>query len=745
MPRSTATGNAPDLFPETAGRRVRVLLPLPLGEAYDYRQPSDLELAPGDFVRVPLGPREVIGVVWDPPGPGHSAVPDARLKSVVEHLTGAPPLRASFRRFIAWVAGYCLAPPGAVLRMTLRAPEALKPPKPRLAYRLAGPAPKRQTAARARVLELLADGRPWSIAEAARAAGVGPGVVKGLVAAGTLEPIALPPEPPFQAPDPDRPGPALSPAQQAAASALRAAVAGGGFEVFLLEGVTGAGKTEVYLEAVAQALKDDRQVLVLLPEIALTAQWLERFEHRFGVRPAEWHSDLRATDRRQVWRAVAEGHARVVVGARSALFLPFAELGLIVVDEEHDGSYKQDEGVRYNARDMAVVRGSLDKLVVVLASATPALETVSNHRAGRYRRLELPDRHGGARLPAIESVDLRRHPPPPGRWLSPPLEALLEQTLAAGEQSLLFLNRRGYAPLTLCGACGHRLQCPNCTAWLVEHRYFKRLQCHHCGHMGRKPDACPACGVADALKPVGPGVERVVEEVTRLFPEARIATMTSDTVRGPAAAGRFVAAMAAAEIDILIGTQIVAKGHHFPLLTLVGVIDADLGLQGGDLRAAERTFQLLNQVAGRAGRAERPGRVLLQTHDPDHEVLAALVAGDRAAFIETELAARRDAAMPPFGRLAGVIVSGPDAGAAEAFAGLLGRTAPYVAQPDRRVQVLGPAPAPLAMIRGRHRFRLLMKTAREVNIQAALRAWLGAAKPPGGVRLAIDVDPYSFM
>jgi primosomal protein N' (replication factor Y) len=516
---------------------------------------------------------------------------------------------------------------------------------------------------------------------------------------------------------------------------------GNGFGVALLEGVTGSGKTEVYFEAVAEALARGRQALVLLPEIALSAQWLDRFAARFGVAPVAWHSDLTPARRRDVWRDVAQGRARVVVGARSALFLPFPDLGLIVVDEEHDASYKQEDGVAYHARDMAVVRAQLGKFPAVLASATPSLETLANVQAGRYRLLHLPARHGGAPLPEVGVIDLRRTPPARRSWLAPPLIEAVRQTLEAGEQALLFLNRRGYAPLTLCRACGHRLQCPNCTAWLVEHRQQGRLQCHHCGLVSILPHKCPSCGAEDQMVPCGPGVERVAEEATQRFPEARIALMASDTLTGPDAAARLVAQMARHEIDLLVGTQVVAKGHHFPMLTLVGVIDADLGLGGGDLRAGERTFQLLTQVAGRAGRAAHPGRVLLQTFQPEHPVIGALASGDAQRFYTTEANERRAAGMPPFGRLAALIVSGPDAARVDTTAAQLARQAPR----GEGIEVLGPAPAPLAFLRGRHRRRLLLKTERRINLQDLLRPWLAAVKVPNAVRVQVDVDPYSFF
>lgn len=736
MPRPHTTSGRTN---DTATRRIQVLIPLPLAGPYDYRAPAEPEIPLGSFVYVPLGARTALGVVWGEEGSGD--VDAARLKDI-ESLADAPPLPDSVRRFVDWVAEYTLSPPGSVLRMAMSAPQALTPPKPRIAYALAAAPPEfRMTAARHRVLDLLADGPPRAAAELAREAGVGTGVVRGFADAGVLERVMLPADGRFSAPEPDGPGPVLSPAQATAAAELGDQVKADAFAVSLLDGVTGSGKTEVYFEAIAECLRQGRQVLVMLPEIALGAQWLTRFEARFGVRPVEWHSDLSQADRRRNWRGVAESKADVVVGARSALFLPFDRLGLIVVDEEHDGSFKQSDGVAYNARDMAVVRARLEDCPAILASATPSLESLVNVERGRYRHLRLPERHAGASMPEVEMIDLRRDPPPRRHWLSPPLREALLDNLAAGEQSLLFLNRRGYAPLTLCRACGHRLQCPNCTAWLVEHRFANRLDCHHCGFTMRYPEECTECGAEGMMAACGPGVERLMEEVVTLLPAARVGLMTSDTIRGPGSAAALVAEVHAHEIDVLVGTQLVAKGHHFPMLTLVGVVDADLGLNGGDLRAAERTYQLLHQVAGRAGRAEHPGRVLLQTFQPEHPVMQALANGDREGFIAGETELREAGVWPPFGRLAALILSSHQADKVEAAARDLARAAPD----STAIRVLGPAPAPLAMLRGRHRWRLLVKTTRSVKIQAVLRDWLAEVRIPNAVRLRVDIDPYSFL
>ncbi len=729
----------PILLPAAPARkRVAVLLPRPFQGTFDYAVPEELDPRPGDVVLVPLNRREEVGVVWDAPaGP---SVSDSKLKPVTAMLDTAP-IPPALRRFIDWVAGYTLASPGEVLAMALRV-NALQPETPAAGWRIAdGPAGKPLTEARARVSALLADGAPQTVGAIARGAGVSAGVVRGMAQAGLLVPVALPARAPFRTPDPAHPGPTLSGAQAAASETLRGAVASRRFNVTLLDGVTGSGKTEVYLEAVAECMAQGRQALVLLPEIALSSQWLERFEARFGVAPAVWHSDLASRTRRLTWRAVADGAAPVVVGARSALFLPFPDLGLVVVDEEHETAFKQEDGVVYHARDMAVVRARLAEAPAVLVSATPSLETLANVEAGRYRRLTLGSRHGGAALPAVAAIDLRIAPPERGRFLSPPLVAAVHETLARGEQAMLFLNRRGYAPLTLCRACGHRMQCPNCTAWLVEHRARRVLTCHHCAHTEPIPPVCPHCAAENSLVPIGPGVERITEEVAAVFPDARRLVMASDTLPGPHAAAEAAHAIERREVDLIIGTQIVAKGWHFPHLTLVGVVDADLGLAGGDLRAAERTVQLLHQVAGRAGRAEAPGAVLLQTFSPEHPVMQALVGGDLQAFMAAEAEGRKPGHWPPYGRLAALIVSADTAQAADEVARDLGQAAPRA----EGVLVLGPAPAPLAILRGRHRRRLLLKTRRDIAVQPLLRDWLDQVRVSGSARVDVDVDPVSFL
>jgi primosomal protein N' (replication factor Y) len=718
---------------------VDVLVPVALDKPYTYRVPPELDLAPGDIVSVPLGPREAMGVVW---GEG-TARPgmDNRLKNVADRFD-FPPLRDELRHFIDWVADYTLSARGMVLRMALRMGAHLGPERLRIGVRLVGPPPARMTAARARVLALLADGMLRGKSEAAEQAGVSPGVIDSLVDEGTLEALEVPPEAVAAAPDPDYRPPDFSPAQREAAETLTATVKAGGYSVTLIDGVTGSGKTEVYFEAIAQTIRAGRQALILMPEIALTGQFLDRFALRFDTRPAEWHSQVAPRRRARTWTAVAEGTAQVVAGARSALFLPYADLGLIIVDEEHDAVYKQEDGVHYHARDMAVVRAREAQIPIVLASATPSVETEVNARRGRYRRLALPERFGGQHLPHVEAIDLRREGPPRGRFIAPRLAEAVQHALERKEQALLFLNRRGYAPLTLCRACGFRLSCPNCDAWLVDHRFRRQLVCHHCGFAMPPPATCPKCNAADSFTAVGPGIERLEEEAAGLFPGARIMVLSSDLVVSVDRLREELAEIGHGLHDIVIGTQLVAKGHHFPKLNLVGVVDADLGLSNGDPRAAERTFQLLHQVAGRAGREEGRGHAFLQTHQPEHPVVRALLSGNREEFYSKEIEDRERFGYPPFGRLASIIVSGPDRYAAETFARALAAVAPLA----DAVRLLGPADAPLALVRGRYRYRLLAKSPRAFDLSAWLRAWLAnAPKRKGNIKLEVDVDPQSFL
>lgn len=739
-----------------------ILLPVLSNQTYDYlvspgagefqfEEEAPLDLQPGDFVRVPLGARQEIGVVWDrviPPRDASGAViakevDPARLKTVKE-LLDVPRLPVVSMRFAEWAANYTLFPAGQILKMMMSARGVFEAQKPRFGVRRVKEMPLslKQTAARGKVLAVDMGDVVWSKANLADEAGVSTGVIDGLVKAGALVQAEILDQP-ARPPQPDFAISQFSPEQQEAAHRLYGLGKARAFQVALLDGVTGSGKTEVYFEAVAGALEAGRQVLVLLPEISLTNQFLERFATRFGTRPEAWHSGLSDGARTRLWRGVAEGKIRAVIGARSALFLPYHDLGLIIVDEEHDAGYKQDSHVLYHARDMAVVRGSLGRAGVVLASATPSLESLINAKTGKYAHIQLKSRFKGAALPDMTSIDMRADGPSPQHWLSPPLLKALEETMAAGEQSLLFLNRRGYAPLTLCRVCGYRFQCPQCSSWLVEHKQREVLSCHHCGFQLPLPKACPNCEATDSLAPCGPGVERISEEVRELFPKARQVLLSSDLVPTVTALREALDVIQSGEADIIIGTQIVAKGHNFPLLSTVGIVDGDLGLQGaGDPRAAERTFQLLHQVAGRAGRMGTKGRGFIQTYLPTHPVMAAILSGDRDAFVEKESQAREMLGYPPFGRLVALIVSGKDKQMTELYAREVARRAPRSSE----TVVFGPVEAPLAIIRGRHRFRLLFKAPKSFDVQGYMRAWQAVIpKARGDLRLVVDVDPYHFL
>ncbi|WP_226782193.1 primosomal protein N' [Oceaniglobus trochenteri] len=721
------------------GTLVAVLTTQPLDRCLDYKAPEGGCMA-GAFVEVPLGPRKVLGVVW---GPGEGGYDLAKVRSIIRVLDAAP-MRDEMQQFLRRAADYTLTPLSAMLRLATRSPGLGDPPGMRTVYRLGTGEPDRMTEARAKVLEVLRDygGLSFTLRELAESAGVTPSVVKGLVKQGAVQEEASPRDLPYPRLDPDLPGHDLTPDQAAGAASLQAAIETGEYGTTMLRGVTGSGKTEVYLEAVAACLARGRQALVLLPEIALTSEFLTRVQGRFGAGAAEWHSGVTMTERRRCWRMVGEGGAQLVVGARSALFLPFRDLGLIVVDEEHDTSYKQEDGVLYNARDMAVLRASLCSAQVVLASATPSLETWANVQAGKYRRLELTSRFGAAVMPEMCAIDMRAEDLPGGKWISPRLARAVAQRVDRGEQALLFINRRGYAPITLCRACGHQIGCDHCDARMVEHRFQKRLVCHQCGETKPMPEKCPSCEAEDRLSPVGPGVERLAEEATALFPEARIAVLSSDLYGSARALKAHIESIAAGEADIIIGTQLVAKGHNFPLLTLVGVIDADLGLQGSDLRAAERTFQLMRQVAGRAGRADKPGSAMLQTYQPEHPVIRAILAGDEEQFWSAEAQERRAAGVPPYGRMAGIILSSPNVQEVfEVATDMARRDGPLRAI---NAQLFGPAPAPIARIRGRHRVRLLVKADKAVPLQGALSKWVAQFRLPASLRLSIDIDPQSF-
>ncbi|PCI86065.1 MAG: primosomal protein N' [Hyphomicrobiales bacterium] len=718
---------------------INVLLPLAIADAYSYLLPDELHAEIGDFVEVPLGSRKMIGVVWPDDG-AKPPIKTTKLKAVIA-VVEMKPLPLELIKFLNWVCDYYISPKGMGLRLVMNVPEAIGVVKNIDAVRMGTGQVERSTKARDQVLDICEGGETFRKSDLAKQAGVSVAVVNGLLKMGALSMAQMPKFAKFKVPKTDHNLADLADDQHAAADAICQAVAAQKFETFLLDGVTGSGKTEVYFAAIAKAIEQGKQAVVLLPEIALTVDFLQRFENRFGVEPAPWHSGLAKGARERVWRAVASGEAKIVIGARSALFLPFDDLGLIVVDEEHDGAYKQDSGVMYHARDMAVVKANIGKFPLILASATPSLETYLNATSGRYTHVVLDKRHGGAKMPHVRSIDLREHQPESQKFLSEPLITAMKAKLALGEQSLLFLNRRGYAPLTLCRACGHRIACPQCDAWLVEHRFNNRLMCHHCGISIVKPTKCTECEAEDKLVACGPGVERIFEEVELLFPEARIELLSSDIQMNVDEIQRRLNAIAAGECDIIIGTQMIAKGHHFPHLTLVGVVDADLGLENGDPRAAERTYQLLNQVAGRAGREQKQGMVLLQTYMPQSPVMRAMIAQDREAFYKAEAYGRELANLPPFGRLASIIVSSKEQKKAFAFARTMIEAAPKITG----MVILGPAPAPMGFVRGRHRVRVLARAPKGFKMQDWLKSGMLTLKPVGDLKVQVDTDPYSFF
>lgn len=664
-----------------AESQMAVLMPALVTTAYDYLVPTGTPV--GTLIEANLAGRALIGCVW---GMGESDVPPTKLKAVARVLDNVPSLSSAYRKWLDWVAEFTLAPKGSVLTLA------------NLAF--AARETRREMAKTEFSITLPTLSADQAAAAATIEAGLSDGGAKksGAVAPAKIAPIVL-------------------------------------------DGITGSGKTEVYFHAIAAALAKNQQVLVLLPEISLTHQWLERFEKAFGAAPCAWHSRLAPAAKARAWKAIVRGEVPVVVGARSALFLPFKNLGLIIVDEEHDPSYKQEEGVLYHARDMAVARGAMEGVPVVLVSATPSLETLENIREGKYRALHLAHRFGGAELPAVRLVDMRNSPPERGDFLSPEVRAAALETLNRGEQVLFFLNRRGYAPLLLCRACGHRFQCSDCSAWLVVHGR-SRLECHHCGHKEKIPEKCPSCDAdAEKLAACGPGVERIAEEVRGMFVDSpdntpSLAVLSSDE----SIPAETWAAIEAGSVDILVGTQMVAKGHHFPRLTLVVVVDADVGLDGADLRAGERSYQLLHQLGGRAGRGELKGQVLVQTYAPEHPVMKALVAHDRDRLMALEAKERRAGGWPPFGGLAAILLDGKDEAAVRAAGQQLARTAPS----DARIKVLGPAPAPLSKLRGQYRYRLLIKAADGIHLQRTLKGWLAEQKFKG-VRVKVDVNPYYFM
>ncbi len=868
-------------MPETV-RTCQVLVSQPIDKNYDYLVPDGMDIEPGDYVLVPLGPRQVVGVVWEAAS-AISEIPSKKLKSIL-HKYDIQPMPILAREFIDWVARYNMIERGSVLKMAVPVPDALEVQKAMVAYTLASPhlnpppleggrngggisrrsefgqviagraieLRKNMTPAESklwvqlskkhlgfkfrrqhpippyiadficlekglivevdggqhgeqvqyddertkffeskgykvlrfwneevlnstdqviqkigealassplqtsplekggglrwgdkqqRVVDLLRDGRPRKLSEIAEAANVTNAVIKTMEKNGVLKTVEIHPPAPCRNPDHEHGQKFLTEKQFEIAKTLISRVQHGGYEAFLLDGVTGSGKTETYFEAVSAALKQDKQIMILLPEIALSNAFIDRFRERFGCTPALWHSSLTSAQRRNTWRGIATGETRVVVGARSALFLPYPDLGLIIVDEEHDGAFKQEENGIYNARDMAVVRANLAQLPVILVSATPSLETMQNVWAGKYKHLEMPSRYGSASKPEIHVVDLKSDKPERQHFISPVLKDAIAKNIEKGEQALLFLNRRGYAPLTLCRTCGYRFECPRCTSWLVEHKNKGKLQCHHCGYDCRIPNECPSCHDTGSLAACGPGVERIAEEVKEYFPEARSLILASDITDTHDKITEALNSIHNHAVDIIIGTQIIAKGHHFPRLTVVGIVDADLGLSGGDLRATEKSFHLLHQVAGRAGREKLKGEVYVQTWNPEHRVMQTLANDDRDGFLRVEAEERERAHMPPYTRLAALILAGENEGLVRKVAEDMVKRAPRV----EGIGILGPAQAQMYRIRGRYRYRILVRAGKNLNLQKYLSDWLDPIKVPSSIRLAVDIDPQSFL
>lgn len=721
---------------------VGILLPLPFNTVFDYKVEAGIEL--GQIVRVRFGRDIQIGVVWKE---GKSCnLDDNKIKPIIETLN-YPKLSKKLMKFIDFVATYNMSFLGLTMKMVISVKSAFEDKKTTTLYKLSGKtlaeAKLKNSEARHKVIEFLGD-KATTRADIAKYCIVSSSVVTTMINSGVLEAIEIENEKTFKIPNSKYTKINLTTEQELASSNLIQKT-DYGFSSTLLYGVTGSGKTEVYFEAIAKALENNKQVLIMVPEIALTTQWLKRFENRFGVKPCTWHSGLSQNDRTEHWRAIIDNRAKVIIGARSALFLPYQDLGIIVVDESHDHSFKQEDVVSYQGRDMAVVRAKMENIPIILATATPDLETICNTESGKYDILRLNSRFANATMPEVKIIDLRKDKPKKGdwgvSWLAPSLVKAIEENLKAGEQSMVFLNRRGYAPLTICRDCGHRISCPDCTSWLTEHKRNASLICHHCGHQITSPKLCPECHAENSLAACGPGVERIYEEVKQRFPNARIEVISSDITPSLTEVSNIITRMEQGKVDIIIGTQILAKGHHFPSLTLVGIVDADLGLMGSDLRASEQTFQLLSQVSGRAGRAEKKGVVYVQTLNPENEVLKALIDNDMDRFIKIEKQFRKVLKMPPFGKLAGIVVSGSDRDLAERFATYLGN----IALNNDSVTTLGPTPAPIHMLRGKYRYRLLIKTATNIKIQEIIKEWLSKVNIPNKIRVNIDIDPYSFM
>lgn len=665
----------------SCGDIVKVVLPL-ASDGYDYIVPENLELCVGDFVRVPLRNKEEVGVVFsEKKEPLDYDI--SRVRKIISKVKNYKLLPTQIE-FVLRVADYNLTQVGNVLKMVMGFDEVFSSTIPRV----------KKT---------------------------------------NYNPTYVSPE--------------LSPEQKNAVDVLSKKL-GAGFSVSLLDGITGSGKTEVYFNVINEALKKpEAQVLIMLPEISLTGQFLSKFKDRFGILPVLWHSSVTKAQRRDNWKAIISGDARVIVGTRSSLFLPYKNLSLIVLDEEHDGSYKQEEGVIYQGRDMAVLKSMVDKIPIILASATPSIETINNVNLGKYSVVKLTSRFGSAVMPDVELIDMRQNQPAKESWgkawLSSILVKQIEEKLSAKEQVMLYINRRGYAPLVLCGKCGHRIQCSNCNVYLTAHnKDDTRCCCHHCGYSMRLPKVCPKCQAEDSWTLCGPGIERIEEEVKNRFPTASVETISSDIITSQTRLNEIISKIAKSEVDIIIGTQILVKGHHFPNLTLVGVVDGDMSFSSSDLRANENTFQLLTQVSGRAGRDVKKGNVVIQTYNPENSVMQAIKNNDREAFVKQELIDRQNAMMPPFSKLGALILSSKNKLVLENVCAKLRQKMPVGLD---NIQVYGPIDSPLSYLKNNYRKRFLLVVDRKIKIQDILKRWVSMVNIPSSVKLKVDIDPYNFM
>lgn len=727
-----------------SGTVVKVLVANIPNGGYDYRLTAPADI--GTFVSVNVMNRPCVGVIW---GIGDSNLPEHKIKNIsVIHNAR---LNITDLQWIKRMSDWTLIPPGMVLRLIVNIPDAFSPPRMEQMYAFNFDATTRMTDNRIAVMDAFAsnDNEPMTASDIQNIARVSSAVVRTMIKNGTL--IARDAREKnadsFSYTYSDSGDVVLNEEQSSAANKIGTAIADGGFSVHLLDGITGSGKTQVYFDSAWRAYMAGKSVLLMMPEIALTAQFMTRFSKRFGAPPVIWHSNLTAARRREIWRGVLNGKIRMVVGTRSALFLPWMNLGLIVIDEEHDTSYKQEDMGNYHARDMAILRAKIAGFPVVLASATPAAETLENVNAGKYTRLRLTSRFGGAQLPEIQTIDLRENRPDTyvadgteqTGFLSAPLCDAICETLNTGRQTMLFINRRGFAPIVQCKKCGWTATCPDCSVGMTYHKRLGKLLCHMCGRTAPLAKQCPDCGTDVSMR--GVGLEKIQQEVNIRFPTARTALVSSDIITSRQSLERLVNKMESGEIDIVIGTQILAKGHHFPNLTLVGVVDADMGLFGTDFRAAEHTFQQLFQVAGRAGRGEFPGRVLMQTYQPEHPVLTAICACDRDAFMSTDMAGRRMAQMPPYGQLIAIIVEGEKESTLQRYCADLAAAAPIL----NGAKIMGPIAAQVYQIRNWYRMRFLVAGGASANLQPIVSHWLGKVKTPANIRIKIDVNPINFM